>query len=159
MEVPRDLGKCKQYPKDSCVASEYQPNTSSKKPSMTSQCWGTIQFSVYCPNWETLRAKEVPWITMLNNGHRPGLSQGIRLCGQPTSRQSWPLSSLNSQSTSVCSLHSVCLRVSSRTCLRISQRRGQAFSTCITSVSPGPGTEMTPSVINESRCLFNKLSE
>lgn len=110
MEVPQDLGKCKQYPKDSCVASEYQPNTSSKKPSMTSRCWGTIQFSVYCPNWETLRAKEVPWITMLNNGHRPGLSQGIRLCGQPTSRQSWPLSSLNSQSTSVCSLHSVCLR-------------------------------------------------
>lgn len=67
---------------------------------------------IHCPNWETFEGKGGALITMLNNGHRPGLSQGDRVPGQPTSRQSWLLSPLNFQSTLTLYLrHTMCLPI------------------------------------------------
>ena len=112
---------------------------------------------IHCPNWETFEGKGSALITMLNNGHRPGLSQGDRVPGQPTSRQSWLLSPLNFQST--LTLYDIPCACQFPHLSEKSTKSGPALLICISSISPVPGTEMTQSIINKSKCLFNVLSK
>lgn len=98
MLVPQYFWKCQQYPRGPCAAFECHPE-------YLLLCEAVYDFFmlgnriIHCPNWKTFEGKGGALITMLNNGHRPGLSQGDRVPGQPTSRQSWLLSPLNFQST------------------------------------------------------------
>lgn len=110
--------------------------------------------NIYCSNWETSEGKGCPLITMLNNGHRPGLSQGNRVPSQPTSRQSQLPSPPASRAPwffpthHVLAWHFPCFSEKST-------KSGPGLSIPISNISPVPGTEMTQSIIN--KCLFSTL--
>lgn len=120
MLVPQYFWKCQQY-LIGCLCRFWV--SSQTPPSLRSLLWLMLGNHVtYCPTWGLLSAKGVLLITMLNNKHRPGLSQKSAV-SPPLDRVGCFLPSFNSQSTFVCS-PPMCLHVNSHFCLRIPQRRG-----------------------------------
>lgn len=132
--------------------------SSQTPPSLWSLLWLMLGNHVtYCPTWGLLRAKGVLLITMLNNRHRPGLSQKNTV-SSALDRVGCVLPSTPKAPLSVHHTSCVCMLIPTLA-WELHKDEGQAFFfICISSISPAPGTEMTQSVINKGKCLFSKLS-
>lgn len=154
MLVPQYFWKCQQY-LIGCLCRFWV--SSQTPPSLRSLLWLMLGNHVtYCPTWGLLSAKGVLLITMLNNKHRPGLSQKSAV-SPPLDRVGCFLPSTPKAPLSV---HHLCVYMSIPTFVwEFHKDEGQAFFICISSISPAPGTEMTQSVIDKGKCLFSKLSE
>lgn len=156
MWVPSIFGNVSSSPEDSCVTFNSW-NTSFTEAFYDFSMLGN--HIIYRPNWDLLGSPGVLWLTIWTVGINQDCPRETGVYCWPTSRQSWVFSYLSCKAPLSIRCTSWIHMSTLLLVWELHQSGAGPRYLCISSISPVPGTEMTQRVINESKCLFNKLSE